>query len=140
MTRLTTTFLAVALAVPLGAQQQPAPVFRSGAQLTVETVTVKDKDGRPIEGLTAKDFSITEDGVPQAISFVEFQRVQSAANPSQTAPAPASAAAPAVAPDAARAPASVAPRVPDAQYQISSSAQGDIRYRDRRLLVLYFDL
>ncbi len=133
MTRTAATLLALALAVPLTAQQpqpQAPPVFRSGAQLTVETVTVKDKSGKPIEGLTAKDFSITEDGVPQAISFVEFQRVPSPSDPLQAADAvPA-------APAAVAAP----PRPPEEQHQISPSAPGDIRYRDRRLLVLYFDL
>ena len=134
MPRCTTTWLAVALTVPLSAQQpqQPAqPVFRSGAQLTVETVTVKDKAGRPIEGLTAKDFSITEDGVPQTINFVEFQRVPNPSDPLQAAPA----AAPPTPP-----PAATPPRPPEEQHQISPSAPGDIRYRDRRLLILYFDL
>src|SRR5258706_10854920 len=130
------TFLAAALIAPcvltLDAQQQPSPVFRSGAQLTVETVTVKDKAGRPIEGLTAKDFSITEDGVPQTISFVEFQRVQNAPEPAPPASPP-----PRV---PAAAPSSVPPRAAEAQYQISPSTPGDIRYRDRRLLVLYFDV
>ena len=60
--------------------QQPrassGPTFRSGTRLIVETVSVKDKDGKPIEGLTAKDFTVTEDGEPQTISFVEFQRLQ----------------------------------------------------------------
>jgi VWFA-related protein len=125
--------VALALVVPLTAQQPPPqapPVFRSGAQLTVETVTVKDKSGRPIDGLTAKDFSITEDGVPQTISFVEFQRVPNPSDPFQAVDAvPA-------APAAVAAP----PRPPEEQYQISPSAPGDIRYRDRRLLVLYFDL
>jgi VWFA-related protein len=38
-------------------------------------------------------------------------------------------------------PAVAAPqRQPEEQHQISPSAPGDIRYRDRRLLVLYFDL
>jgi hypothetical protein len=133
MTRTAASLLALALVVPLTAQQpqpQAPPVFRSGAQLTVETVTVKDKSGKPIEGLTAKDFSITEDGVPQTISFVEFQRVPNPSDPLQAADAvPA-------------APAAVAtpPRPPEEQHQISPSAPGDIRYRDRRLLVLYFDL
>ena len=38
--------------------------FQTTTRLVVETVGVKDKNGNPIEGLTAKDFAITEDGVP----------------------------------------------------------------------------
>jgi len=133
MTRTTTTLLALALVAPPPAQQPPQqaqPIFRSGAQLTVETVTVKDKAGKPIEGLTAKDFSITEDGVPQTISFVEFQRVPNASDPLQAA----------VAESAAPAAVATRPRPPEEQHQISPSAPGDVRYRDRRLLILYFDL
>ena len=55
--------LAAGLGVIASAQQQqpPAPtpdqpVFRSSTRLIVTTVSVKDKDGRPVEGLTAKDF------------------------------------------------------------------------------------
>src|ERR1700761_6484826 len=44
-------------------------------QLVVETVVVKDKKGNPIEGLTAKDFTLTEDGVPQTIRFCEHQEL-----------------------------------------------------------------
>ena len=36
-------------------------------QLVVEAVVVKDKDGKPIQGLAAKDFALTEDGVPQTV-------------------------------------------------------------------------
>jgi VWFA-related protein len=108
--------------------QQPVaqqPVFRSGTRLIVETVTVKDRDGKVIEGLTAKDFAITEDGEPQTISFVEFQRVDGSPGPS-----------PATAPPVPQASTPTATAIP----QISSSPPGDIRYRDRRLLVLYFDV
>src|SRR4051812_49923043 len=56
-------------------QPQAPPVFRSGARLIVQTVSVKDKDGRAIEGLTPADFAVTEDGEPQTVSFVEFQRL-----------------------------------------------------------------
>ena len=42
-------------------------------QLVVEAVEVKDKNGKPIEGLTAKDFTLTEDGVAQTIRFCEHQ-------------------------------------------------------------------
>src|SRR6185436_19147368 len=66
----------------LQAQQQPpatpaagVPKFTSNTQLVVEIVSVRDKDGKPVEGLTAKDFIITENGVPQTISFSEYQKL-----------------------------------------------------------------
>ena len=46
--------------------------FTASTQLVIETVSVKDKNGNPVEGLTAKDFTITEDGVPQTISFLRI--------------------------------------------------------------------
>jgi len=47
-------------------------------QLVVEAVTAKDKQGNPIHGLTAKDFSVAEDGVPQTIKFCEHQDLKTA--------------------------------------------------------------
>ena len=58
---------------------KPPATIRVGDRVVVEEVTVKDKSGKPIEGLTANDFILTEDGVPQTISFVEFQQLQAAA-------------------------------------------------------------
>src|SRR5690349_10087045 len=58
--------------------------FTVGTQLVIETVSVKDKSGKPIEGLTAKDFNITEDGVAQPIKFFEFQRLQEAVDTPST--------------------------------------------------------
>ena len=78
---LTTLAVAASLAISASAQapqpQQP-PVFRSSTRLIVNTVVVRDKDGRVIEGLTAKDFVVTEDNQPQEIAFVEFQRLEPA--------------------------------------------------------------
>jgi VWFA-related protein len=128
----TVAVAALAAAAPpgLGSSRASAqqPVFRTETRLIVETVTVKDKEGRAIEGLTAKDFAITEDGEPQEIAFVEFQRLD-----------PASASAPPVPTATADKPA--APDAPNpVQGQISAAAPGDIRYRDKRLIVLYFDM
>ena len=105
------------------APQQPAqPTFRTGTRLIVETVSVKDKEGKPVGGLTAKDFVVTEDDEPQTVSFVEFQRVDAAAapTPSPAAPSPAAGAPP---------PAAAPPAV---QPTIAASAPGDIKYRNRR--------
>jgi VWFA-related protein len=120
-------------------QQQPqAPVqsgatFKTTTRLVVQNIFVKDKDGKPIEGLTAKDFVITEDGQPQDIAFVEYQRLQGEAAPAQAAPPTAPA------PLTARPAATAAAVAPTTQTQISTPPSGDIKYQDKRLLVLYFD-
>src|ERR1700712_3327690 len=116
---------------PAGPQvgQQPAPAadgtvtFRTNTQLVVETVIVKDKNGKPVEGLTAKDFVITEDGVPQTIQFLEFQKLDAAAEPDAAPATPA------------KPPATVS--VPGVtRSQITPETPGDIRYRDKRMLAI----
>jgi VWFA-related protein len=109
-------------------QQTQQPVFRSTTRLIVQTVTVKDRDGKVVEGVTAKDFSVTEDGQPQEIAFVEFQRLQSPA-PGVTQEPPAATPPPPASTQVERATAT----------QIAAPPAGDIRYQDRRLLVFYFD-
>jgi VWFA-related protein len=133
--------------------QTPQATFRTTTRLIVQTVFVKDKDGKPIEGLTAKDFVVTEDGQPQDIAFVEYQRLQGEPIPDGAAVQAAAAAPPApptpgapLAPLApSTSPAPPAPPAPTAQVastidtQISAPPSGDIKYQNRRLLVLYFD-
>ena len=126
----------MSFAVTPHAQQPPQPTFRTGQTLIVQTVTVKDKDGKAVEGLTAKDFSITEDGQPQVISFVEFQRLPVAQVDGTAQPAGSSPPEAPVAPQPFVATAGAAATV---QQQISVPPPGDTRYRDRRLIVLYFD-
>ncbi|HTM48717.1 MAG TPA: hypothetical protein VL285_08555, partial [Bryobacteraceae bacterium] len=75
----------------LGAQQpfpQEGPVvkFQSSTQLVVEIVTVKDKSGKSIEGLTGADFSVTENGVPQTVRFCEFQKLDELQDPEPVRP------------------------------------------------------
>jgi VWFA-related protein len=122
-------FVIVSGAVTVNALQTPAqsgPTFRSTTRLIVEAVSVVGKDGRPVEGLTATDFTVTEDGEPQSISFVEFQRIEPV-NRAQASPGQNSQ------------PVVTVPAVKPTGLQISSTPLGEIRYRDRRLLVLYFD-
>ncbi len=115
------------------AAQQPSegPVkFTANAQLVVEAVNVTDKNGKPIEGLTAKDFTITEDGVAQSVAFCEYQKLADAEGPGlqqrPTVQAPSE-------PDK--------PKVdPVTQFQIQPESPGTVRYKDRRLIVLYFDM
>ena len=116
-------------------QQPPAAVpsvkFTAQAQLVVETVSVKDKNGNTISGLTAKDFVVTENGVPQEIRFCEFQKLDNEPAPPVT---------PQAATIAQVAEAAKTPPPPVTQTQIAAEAPGDIKYRDRRLLGLYFDM
>ena len=145
--------LATILAAAGSAGQQPT--FRTSTRLIVQTVSVKGKDGRPIEGLAAKDFVVTEDGDPQTISFVEFQRLQETPDPLPAATSPVTGAASntnnvnpgsnANSGSASGASAGNAARngAPTTQAQIATPSPGDVRgaeYRDRRLLILYFDL
>src|SRR6476660_3310437 len=67
--------VAVAAAQQQSLPQVPTVTFQANSQLVVEIVTVKDRSGNTIENLTAKDFVLTENGVPQTISFCEFQKL-----------------------------------------------------------------
>ena len=118
--------LAVVIAAVLGAavvaQDQPPVTFRGGTSLRVITVTVTDQSGRPIEGLTADDFLVTEDTVPQTVSLLEFERLDDTV---------LTAAAPTTVPSDVR---------PTEQTRIRRIAPGDKGFEDRRLLALFFDM
>ena len=124
--RLATAVAIASVAALPGRAATPQATFRASTTLVVQTVMVTDAAGRPVEGLTAADFVVVEDGTPQTLSFAEFQRLSDeiAASPEVRADTPAT-------------PGDVAPVT---AAGISSSRAGDLRYRDHRLLVFYFDL
>ena len=95
------------------------------SQLVVENVVVKDKQGKPIEGLTAKDFTLTEDGVPQKIRYCEQQTL-----PSEPLPIPLT--------PASQENIQIYRRL--ARTQIAPEQEGAANYKNRRLLALYFDM
>ncbi len=52
--------------------QPPAATFRTSIDLVPVDVNIIDNGGRPVTGLTAKDFMLTVDGKPRRISSAEY--------------------------------------------------------------------
>lgn len=61
--------LVLGLAAAPPAAAQPVPVFAAETGLVNVAVTVEDSQGRPVEGLTARDFVVTEDGRRQQVEM-----------------------------------------------------------------------
>ncbi|MEO7142608.1 MAG: VWA domain-containing protein [Bryobacteraceae bacterium] len=102
-----------------------APAFTASAQLVVETVVVTDKNHKPVEGLTAKDFTVTENGAPQTIRFFEQQTMPDVSSAGAAAEAK---------------PEHITVFDKLGRTHITPEARGSTRYQDRRLLALYFDM
>jgi VWFA-related protein len=124
--------LLAAVYVPAQQTGQNKPAGESGtftvtvkSQLVVETVVVKDKQGQLIPRLTAEDFAITEDGAPQKITLCEHQDLATNALPLPVAP-----------------PGSEELKLYKrlARTQVTPEGPGRERYKNRRLLALYFDM
>src|SRR5271170_7090149 len=104
------------------AAHQSSAVLRSSSDLVRIDVEVTDKSGKPIKGLTANQFTITDEGKPQAItsfSFADIEAIETA-TADETKPI-------VVAVDN------------DGPNSPSADAISDA-LRDRRLIVLFFDL
>ncbi|MCC6588104.1 MAG: VWA domain-containing protein [Bryobacterales bacterium] len=122
------SFVAFALAAPAQDPRQREFRFEATSTLVVINVAAKDKSGKSIEGLKATDFVVTEDGKPQQIRVFEYQQLQEE-------PLPARGLKERPDPKAKQAtPATVAK-----DNRIAPSAKEEIKYKNRRLLVLYFD-
>ncbi len=146
---------AVALAAGLLAAhaQQPAPApqtgttkngvvtFKASTQIVLVNLIVTDAKGNVITDLKPSQVTIYEDGKPQRLASFEFERLDT---PAAAAPAAEAAnAGPAgevVKAPAATAAKSAAPATPPATLGAANPNVDATTYRDRRLIVLYFDL
>lgn len=122
-------YVLVTAAFLLAQEPQPSVKLSVTTNLVIVNVDVRDRDGKPIEGLKAEDFVVTEDGKPQKISVFEYQRLET------DIPAPP----PSIKAEAKKEPAETKVERPVPKKEITPSAPGQVRYRDRRLLVLFFD-
>ncbi|HTM47629.1 MAG TPA: VWA domain-containing protein [Bryobacteraceae bacterium] len=121
------------LALSAAAQQPEGPIttFKTTSNLVIINVFVRDKSGAAVEGLKKEDFKLLEDGKAQNIAVFEFQKLEEAPATAQQ-PAPGIAEAPKR--EAAK-PAEFRPAP-----SIKPSKPGEVRYRDRRLIALLFDM
>ena len=95
-----------------------------GTKLVIEAVNVKDKQGKSVTGLKADDFIVLEDGVKQKVTFAEYQELPTAPPPAPAKPAPDNV--------------QVYNRL--AISQITPETPGSVKYKDKRLIAMYFDL
>ena len=102
-------------------QLQSDYVFRTGSELVLVNVTVRDKNGNFVQGLKPDDFTILEDNKPQKVVSFDVENVDAvpASDVAQAKPLP----------DAV--PASSGP---------TAAADASKQFKDRRLIVLFFDL
>jgi VWFA-related protein len=116
----------LALAFPLPSQQPPSDgvaKFSTKSNLVIVDITVRDKSGKAIDQLEAKDFAVFEDGKPQKIAIFERQNLSQEPDP----------------------PAAVTlsdqlelPKAP--KTTITAEKPGEVQYHNKRLLVFFFDM
>lgn len=123
-------FIAILLQVAFVAASSPLPaqdsdyVFKVQTEIVLVNVTVRDKSGKLVRDLKQEDFTLMEDGKPQHI--VSFDQENTDAIPSM---------------EVAQAPVLSAPKKPDASPQAPvTAADTKAQFKDRRLIVLFFDL
>lgn len=120
-------FLILITAAMLAGQDAPAPVkFTVTTQLVTINLTARNPDGSLITGLTASDFIVTEDGKRQKLDACDYQKLDNTLLPE-------------VAPKPAEAGKKTAPPA-STGLAIAAGRPGEIKYKDRRLIVLYFDM
>ena len=115
------TPLAAQQSVPPG-QQHPEYTFRASTEVVLVNVTVRDKSGKFVSNLKPEDFKLLEDGKAQKITSFDVENTDTAPATEVTEAHPAGS----------------APSVPAESKPAGQTP--DQQYRDRRLIVLFFDV
>ena len=108
---------------PLAAHQPSDYTFRVQSNLVLVNVTVRDKNGNFLRGLKPSDFTILEDGKPQKVDSFDVEDVDAVATQ-----------------DVAQAKPLTGSLPPEASPSATPAAASPNPYKDRRLIVLFFDL
>jgi Ethanolamine utilization protein EutJ (predicted chaperonin) len=74
MTCRLTVLVGLCLGSLVAAQQ--APVFRAGVDLVTMRVVVVDKQGQPVRGLAASDFSVRLEGQIRPVRVLNYHELQ----------------------------------------------------------------
>jgi VWFA-related protein len=103
-------------------QEQSDYVFRTASELVLVNVTVRDKSGNFVQGLKPENFTILEDNKPQKVVSFDVENVDAvpAADVAQAKP--------------------LAEPAPEQTNRPTSPADAAKQFKDRRLIVLFFDL
>jgi VWFA-related protein len=97
-------------------------VFTSNSYRVILNVNATDKAGNPIPNLKKEDFTITEDGKKQEISVFDYQEITMEPEPPEELKL------------------SDELKLPETPKQeITSPTPGKIFYKDKRLMIFYFD-
>jgi VWFA-related protein len=118
---------------------QQRSVFRSGTELVLVNVVVRDKSGAAVRNLSRDDFTVTEDDKPQTITSFDFEELAPSPTDTSGAAAAAQSASPRLPTDAVGAILS-APDKGNATAPAERSPAAKVDMRGRRLIVLFFDL
>jgi VWFA-related protein len=120
---------AVVALIAMGQQKPPAapattmPKYTMNSNLVIVDLTVKDKNGKAIEGLTKGDVEVFEDGKPQTIAVFEPQKLTLDPEPPEPPPSLEDKNA-----------------LPDPpKTTITSAGKDKVQYHDKRLIALFFD-
>ena len=140
----------VALFAAPSPRAQQRSVFRSGTELVLVNVVVRDKSGAVVRNLSRDDFTVTEDDKPQTITSFDFEELDAPSPPADKGVASAAQAAPSPAVTDRAASATQTQSIlssPNRAGADDRSAKASaersaprVDMRGRRLIVLFFDL